>query len=144
LPGILLDTHVLYWLVSGAEQLSDEALLIIGENQQAGTLFVSPITAWELSIAARKPAHRNPPDLGVSSPPSRWFSAAVAATASTIIPIKQRIAIEAAEVVTATGHKDPGDCYLIATARVRSIPIMTTDEVMIGLAETNYLQVVEC
>ena len=143
MPGILLDTHVLYWLVSGAEQLSDEALLIIGENQQAGTLFISPITAWELSIAARKPAHRNPPDLGVSSP-SRWFSAAVAATASTIIPIKQRIAIEAAEVVTATGHKDPGDCYLIATARVRSIPIMTTDEVMIGLAETNYLQVVEC
>jgi len=143
LPGILLDTHVLYWLVSGAEQLSDEPLLIIGENQQAGTLFISPITAWELSIAARKPAHRNPPDLGVSSP-SRWFSAAVAATASTIIPIKQRIAIEAAEVVTATGHKDPGDCYLIATARVRSIPIMTTDEVMIGLAETNYLQVVEC
>ena len=68
----------------------------------------------------------------------------MAATASTIIPIKQRIAIEAAEVVTATGHKDPGDCYLIATARVRSIPIMTTDEVMIGLAETNYLQVVEC
>ena len=124
MPGILLDTHVPYWLVSGAEPLSDEALLAIGENQATGTLYVSPITAWELSIAARKPAHRGPPNLGVGSP-SRWFSAAVEATAAKIIPIRQRIAVEAAAVVTTTGHKDPGDCYLIATARVRKIPIMT-------------------
>ncbi|NUS18989.1 MAG: type II toxin-antitoxin system VapC family toxin [Mesorhizobium sp.] len=143
MPGILLDTHVLYWLVSGAEPLSNDALVTIGENQDAGTLFVSPITAWELAIAARKPAHKAPPDLGANSP-ARWFSAAVEATAAKIIPIKQRIATEAAAVVTVTGHKDPGDCYLIATARVRKIPIMTRDHVMRGLAVPQYLQIVDC
>ncbi|WP_136621682.1 MULTISPECIES: type II toxin-antitoxin system VapC family toxin [Mesorhizobium] len=143
MPGILLDTHVLYWLVSEAEPLSDEALVAIGENQEAGTLYVSPITAWELAIAARKPAHKNPPDLGTNSP-ARWFSAAVEATAAKIIPIRQRIAVEAAAVVTATGHKDPGDCYLIATARVRKIPIMTRDGVMRGLATPDYLQIADC
>lgn len=143
MPGILLDTHVLYWLVSGAEPLSDDALVIIGENQEAGTLYVSPVTAWELAIAARKPAHKAPPDLGANSP-ARWFSAAVEAAAAKIIPIKQRIAIEAAAVVTATGHKDPGDCYLIATARVRKIPIMTRDSVMREFATPDYLEVVGC
>ncbi|MDX8515577.1 type II toxin-antitoxin system VapC family toxin [Mesorhizobium captivum] len=143
MPGILLDTHVLYWLVSGVEALSDDALVTIGENQATGTLYVSPITAWELAIAARKPAHKAPPDLGASSP-ARWFSAAAEATTAKIIPIKQRVAIEAAAVVTTTGHKDPGDCYLIATARVRKIPIMTRDHVMRGLAAPNYLQVLDC
>lgn len=46
--------HALYWLVSGEQELSDEALIAIGESQDAGTLYVSPITAWELSLAARK------------------------------------------------------------------------------------------
>ena len=104
---------------------------------------MSPISAWELAIAARKPAHKGPPDLGELSP-SRWFSAAVSETACKIIPIRQRIAIEAAFVVDATGHKDPGDCYLIATARLRKIPIMTRDEIMIGLGAEGYVQVVAC
>ncbi|MDG4882954.1 type II toxin-antitoxin system VapC family toxin [Mesorhizobium sp. WSM4884] len=143
MPGILLDTHVLYWLVSGVEPLSNDALVMIGENQDAGTLYVSPVTAWELAIAARKPAHKAPPDLGANSP-ARWFSAAIEATAAKIVPIKQRIAIEAAAVVTATGHKDPGDCYLIATARVRKIPIMTRDHVMRGFSAPNYLQIADC
>ena len=145
MAGVLLDTHALYWLVSETEQLTEEALVAIGESQDAGTLFVSPITAWELSIAARKPAHRNSPYLGHASP-ARWFRQAVSATAAKIIPIKQRIAIEASDVVTATGHKDPGDCYLIATARIRKIALVTRDTMIRGIADAqpDYLAVVVC
>lgn len=143
MPGALLDTHALYWLVTAVESLSEEALLAIGENQAAGTLFVSPITAWELTIASRKPAHRDPPNLGAKTP-SKWFSEAVAATGAKIIPIRQRIACEAAAVVVETGHKDPGDCYLIATARVKKVPIITRDAVMQDLASRRYLQVIVC
>lgn len=143
MPGALLDTHALYWLVTAVESLSEEALLAIGENQAAGTLFVSPITAWELTIASRKPAHRDPPNLGAKAP-SKWFSEAVAATGAKIIPIRQRIACEAAAVVVETGHKDPGDCYLIATARVKKVPIITRDAVMQDLASRRYLQVIVC
>jgi PIN domain nuclease of toxin-antitoxin system len=116
LPGALLDTHTLYWLVTAAGAISEEALIAIAECQTAGTLYVSPITAWELTIASRKPAHKHPPNLGVGTP-SKWFSTAVAVTGAKVVPIKQRIACEAAAVVADTGHKDPGDCYLIATAR---------------------------
>jgi PIN domain nuclease of toxin-antitoxin system len=142
LPGVLLDTHTLYWLVSGVKPLTDEALVAIGESQAAGTLFVSPITAWELSIAAQKPPHRDPPQL--NSTISKWFRAAVRATSAKLIPIQQTIALEAAEVPVATGHRDPGDCYLIATSRVRKIPIVTRDALVRKLATDSYLDVIVC
>jgi PIN domain nuclease of toxin-antitoxin system len=142
LPGVLLDTHTLYWLVSGVKPLTDEALVAIGESQAAGTLFVSPITAWELSIAAQKPPHRDPPQL--NSTISKWFRAAVRATSAKLIPIQQTIALEAAEVPVATGHRDPGDCYLIATSRVRKIPIVTRDALVRKLATDGYLDVIVC
>ncbi len=143
MPGVLPDTHALYWLVTAADTLSGEALVSIAQNQDAGTLYVSPITAWELTIASRKPAHKNPPDLGATSP-ATWFSQAVKNTKSKIIPIKQRIAYEAAEVVVATGHRDPGDCYLIATARVKKIPIVTRDAIMQAHALCGYLDIILC
>lgn len=143
MPGALLDTHTLYWLVTEAETLSEEALVAIAENQAAGTLYVSPITVWELTIASRKPAHRSPPNLGVGTP-SKWFSKAVKETEAKIIPIKQPIACEAATVVVDTGHKDPGDCYLIATARVRKAAIITRDMTIQRLASPDYLTVIVC
>jgi PIN domain nuclease of toxin-antitoxin system len=142
LPGILLDTHALYWLVSGAKRLSNEALVAIGESQAAGSLLVSPITAWELAIAAQKPPHKDPPQL--NSTISKWFRAAVRVTSAKVVPIQQKIAIEAAEVLISTGHKDPGDCYLIATSRLRNAPLVTRDALVRQLASRGYLKVIVC
>lgn len=143
MTGALLDTHALYWLVTAVDRLSEEALIAIASNQSSGTLFVSPMTAWELAIASQKPAHRDPPNLGAATP-SKWFSEAVAATGAKVVPIWQRIACEAAAVAVDTGHKDPGDCYLIATARIKKIPIITRDIIMLQLAASSYLAVISC
>lgn len=116
-------------------------MVAIGENQQTATLYVSPITAWELSLAVRKP--NNAPQLGNISV-GKWFHAALRETSAKIASINQKIAIEAANVVAETGHKDPGDCYLIATARVRKIPIISRDSIMLGMATSNYLNVIGC
>ena len=142
MPGVLLDTHALYWLVSGAKRLSDEALVSIGESQTAGSLYVSPISAWELAIAVQKPRQKDPPQL--NSTVSTWFRAAMRATGAKIIPIQRSIAIEAADVPLVTGHKDPGDCYLIATSRVRNIPVVTRDTIIRGLADEGHLAVIVC
>jgi PIN domain nuclease of toxin-antitoxin system len=142
LPGVLLDTHALYWLVSGEEQLSNDDLVAIGESQEGRNLFVSPITAWELSLAARKRV--NAPQLGSGSA-GEWFREAVRAVSAKVVPISQRIAIESAEVVSKTGHKDPGDCYLIATARTKRVPIISRDAIIIGMAASpGYLTVIQC
>jgi PIN domain nuclease of toxin-antitoxin system len=145
LPGILLDTHALYWLVSGEVELTEQALVAIGENQEAGTLFVSPVTAWELSVAAQKNPRAGRPNLG-QDPPERWFREAVRATTARVIPIRQRISCEAAKVITDTGHRDPGDCFLIATARIRRMPLVTRDGAIRAMAEASpaYLDIIEC
>ena len=141
----LLDTHTLYWFVTEAEPLSDAALVAIAEAQASDRLYVSPATAWELGVAAQKPARADRPDLGALSARA-WFREALNATGARVIPIKQRIALEAAEVVAQTGHKDPGDCFLIATARMTRIPIITRDRAMrdIARADPAYLSVIEC
>jgi PIN domain nuclease of toxin-antitoxin system len=145
LAGILLDTHALFWLVSGEDMLTEAALVAIGVNQAAGTLFVSPITSWELSVATQKNRVAGRPHLGEESP-AQWFRAAVAVTEAKVIPIKQRISCEAAQVVVATGHRDPGDCFLLATARVRKLALVTRDRIIrqIADADPDYIDIILC
>jgi PIN domain nuclease of toxin-antitoxin system len=143
MSGALLDTHALYWLITAASTMSQEALLLIAESQTSRRLLVSPISAWELSLAALKPAHKDPVVLDNKSP-SRWFSLATKASGARVAPIHQKIACEAATVVVDTGHKDPGDCYLIATSRIKSTPLITRDHVLITLAAKGHLEVIRC
>ncbi len=65
----------------------------------------------------------NRPDIGDLSVKD-WFKAAVAGTSSKIVPIGPAIALEAANVVFTTGHKDPGDCYILATARCKKATVL--------------------
>jgi PIN domain nuclease of toxin-antitoxin system len=145
LTGLLLDTHALFWLVSGEQDLSDEALIAIGQSQAAGTLFVSPISAWELAVASKKSRVSDRPHFGDLSP-EQWFREAVKAIGAQVVPIRQRISCEAARVITLTGHKDPGDCFLVATARARKVPLATRDGILMAISEFDpaYLSVVVC
>jgi PIN domain nuclease of toxin-antitoxin system len=142
--GLLLDTHALYWLVRD-ETLSDASLVAIAQAQTNNALWVSPVTAWEMALAAQKPAHARRPDLGDSGA-ATWFRDAIAAAGARVAPIRHRIALGAAQVADATGHKDPADCFLIATARTRRIPLVTRDDVMLKLARDRggYLSIIRC
>lgn len=145
MPGVLLDTHTLHWLVSGEDALSEDAQVAIADAQEAGELLVSPITAWELSVATRKERVAGRPHLG-DQPPDQWLRDAVEVTEARIVPIQQRIALEAAKVVTDTGHKDPGDCFLIATARIRNVALVTRDGIIRTIAadRPGYIDLVVC
>ena len=85
--GALLDTFALYELLTSPEQLLADALAAIAENQASGTLYVSPITAWELALAAKKPPHKDPPDLGRLTA-AQWFRRAVTNSGAKVIPIR--------------------------------------------------------
>ena len=58
----------------------------------------------------------------------------------------QAITLEAAEVPATYTRKDPGDCFLIATSRVRRIRTITRDAAMCDLArdQPDYLSVIAC
>jgi PIN domain nuclease of toxin-antitoxin system len=141
---VLLDTHALIWLVEGAA-LSDQALLRIVRAQQTRSLYVSPISAWEAGLAMLKPDLAKRPNLlGLS--PDVWFRRSVRSLEAKTVPIRHKIALEAAKVPSVLGFGDPGDCFLIATAHLHRLTLITRDARIKVLAnhDPRYLQVLDC
>lgn len=142
MSGVLLDTNALIWFLNG-DPLSAASLSAIAAAQRAGRLLLSPVSAWEASLALRKVVHR--PSIR-DDDASAWFRAALRLDGARLVPIGQRIALEAAKVPLVHDNRDPGDCFLIATARVRRVPIITRDHAMIALSHhrPDYLAAIRC
>ena len=138
---LLLDTHALLWLVRG-EFRTQAAQDAVEATQDAGALYASAITAWELGVAELKRTSR--PELGMA--PGAWFRQALLTTGARLATITPAIAAEAASVPATYGRGDPGDCFLIATARVRRLSLVTRDGPILQLAAArpSYVRVVEC
>lgn len=136
-----MDTHALLWLVTDPDQLHEDALVAIGEAQEASKLFVSPITAWELAIAAGK--KKNAPAIG-DQLVKDWYRSAVAATSAKVVQIGPSIALLAADMIATTNHRDPGDCYIIATAKHKKVPVVSRDGIIHEIAATGYISAVNC
>ena len=138
---LLLDTHALLWLVRG-EFRTQAARDAVEAAQDAGALYASAITAGELGVAELKRTGR--PELGMAA--GTWFRQALRTTGARLATITPVIAAEAASVPGIYGRGDPGDCFLIATARVRRLSLVTRDGPILHLAaaQPSYLQMVEC
>ncbi len=119
------------------------ALAAIAAAQLASHVLISPISVSEAALALRKPNGR--PNLG-GRDAAQWFRAAVKLPGFKLANLTRRIALEAAKVPAIFGRGDPGDCFLIATAHVKRIPIVTRDQQMLRLAKTrpSYLTVIPC
>jgi PIN domain nuclease of toxin-antitoxin system len=142
MSAVLMDTNALIWFMN-SDYLEPAALSSIAVAQNANALLVSPFSAWEAALALRK--KRGRPDLG-GRDAATWFRAVLKVPGTQLARPSQRIAIEAADVPAIFGHGDPGDCFLIATAHIRRVPIVTRDSRMHELAakRPDYLQTIRC
>ena len=101
---------------------------------------MSDISLWELGVASHKKAFERRPDLqGLTL--DAWFAKKATSYGIRSLCISSRIALEAANVPSIYGSGDPGDCFLIATARIRKLTLVTRDYRIIKLAneERDYL-----
>ena len=136
-----MDTNALIWFLNG-DRMTQASLQAVGSAQAVGRLYVSPISAWEAAVALTKRGER--PHLRGDA--RSWFRAVLDIPGARLVPVNKRIALEAASVPAVYGRGDPGDCFLIATARLKKVPIVTRDAWMAALASRNpvYLAVIEC
>ena len=141
---LLLDTNALIWFLA-AEFMEPDALFAISQAQKAGSLYVSPITAWEAALALNKANPARRPNLN-GQDAATWFRKGCAITGAKIVHIGSRIALEAARVPPISGNGDPGDCFIIATARVSKLAVVTRDGNMQRLSanDPNYLKTIAC
>jgi len=108
----LLDTHVMLWWFRDMP-LSSAATAVLSELENQ--IYVSPVTAWELSIKAAK-GHV---DLSGS------YLDAVSESGFQILNITWSHAVAAAELPA--HHKDPFDRLLLGQASVEGMTVVSRD-----------------
>ncbi len=142
--GLLLDSHVLLWLESES-QVRLQTQLAIAVAKASAKLYMSDISLWELGVASHKKVFERRPDLqGLTL--EAWFAKKATSYGIRSLRITSRIAVEAANVPSIYGSGDPGDCFLIATARIRKLTLVTRDTKIVKLVRENpdYLSIIEC
>ncbi|MEN8149728.1 MAG: type II toxin-antitoxin system VapC family toxin [Planctomycetota bacterium] len=116
---VLLDTCALFWWVAMPDRMSVAAARACRRMESEGGV-VSSISFWELGVQQRK----GKIDLGV---PFDDFCDRVRSTGILeIVPVT--LAIWQESLRLPWEHRDPADRVIVATARLRGLPIVTADE----------------
>ena len=126
----LLDTHIFLWALMAPEKLTPKvrALLEDGDSQ----LWLSPISVWEtLVLAERKRIELQP---GAR----HWLEQALQQIPTREAPLTHRVAMESCALSFA--HKDPADRFLVATARVYELTLVTADRRLLEAKACNLLR----
>ena len=115
--SMILDTCAVLWLASGSKKLSRSALK---EINAASAVYVSAISGFEiaLKVSAGK--------LELSHPVEEWFKQVAEHHGLTILPLDLEVCIAAAKLPPS--HDDPFDRFIIATAKLNDLTVVTADE----------------
>lgn len=134
--ALLLDTCACLWLTRG-DPLDRGARDAIERAQAAGAIFVSAITAWEVATLVRKNRYQLKVAVEV------WFARLMALPGLRLAGLELHILIASAELPGAP-PSDPADRMICATARARSLAVVTRDERILAYGEAGFLNVVPC
>ena len=118
--NLLLDTHVLIWLMNGDDALSKKSQKIIENARKDGNIFISAISVWEVGMLEQKQR------IILNRPCLEWIKDALhyGIRLSSLTP---EIAIESCQLPGYSAG-DPADRIIIATARIESLTLLTCDE----------------
>ena len=113
---MILDTCALLWLATGNKRLSRGAVKKINESP---AVYVSAISGFEIGLKVAKKKLKLPLS------PKDWFTRVVEHHNLTILPLSLEICVAAAELPAI--HNDPCDRFIIATARLDDLTVVTAD-----------------
>jgi PIN domain nuclease of toxin-antitoxin system len=115
---ILLDTHVLLWLLEGDQSLGHRARQIADTALREDTLLVSAMTFWEVSMLIQRQR------LVLAQSATSWRQRALELGVSEI-PVSGDIGLLSTELEDFP--TDPADRIIAATALVQGATLITAD-----------------
>ena len=120
---LLLDTHIWLWCLGEPARLGPRLRRAVKDG--ANELWLSPVSAWEALLLNAKGRIRLRGDLAA------WLERATAGTREA--PLTHEIVLAAHRL--ALPHRDPADRFLVATAQVLGLTLVTADQRLLGLGE---------
>jgi len=126
---LLLDTHIWLWSVLEPERLSRRVTKEIQDSRNE--LWLSPISIWELIVLWQKKRMLPGEDL------EAWIPNALRALPIQEAPVTYEVARETGRL--RLPHRDPADRFLLATAKVFELTLVTADEHLLKVRDVSVL-----
>jgi PIN domain nuclease of toxin-antitoxin system len=122
---LLLDTHIWVWSLLEPERLTERvrAALTASDNE----LWLSPISTWEAMHLVERGRIESPDAPGRTV--ERWLAAVPVREA----PLTHQVALATSGIVLP--HQDPADRFLVATARLFDLTLVTADARLLALGD---------
>jgi PIN domain nuclease of toxin-antitoxin system len=134
---ILLDTCATLWLVADAP-MAESAMKAIGAAARLGVpLQISPITAWEIGLMARKGRFRS------SLSPQRWFERLRSLPGVQLCELSPEVLL-GSSFLPGELHGDPANRIIAATAREYGFTLLTRDQALLDYANEGHLAAIAC
>jgi PIN domain nuclease of toxin-antitoxin system len=128
--NLLLDTHIWIWSVGDRNRLATRVLRELANTENE--LWLSPISIWEVQLLYRKKRiELEGMDVGT------WTRKALEIRPLNEATLTIDVALEIPKLKLS--HGDPGDHFLVATAKVLGLTLVTSDECIIRSADVPIL-----
>jgi PIN domain nuclease of toxin-antitoxin system len=119
---LLLDTHIWLWSLVTPGRISRRVRRVLeGPDNE---LWLSPISVWELCVLVERGRVYLHTDV------ASWVAEAFRRAPLKEAPLTHQVALDSASV--GLPHRDPADRFLVATARVFDLTLVTADERLLG------------
>jgi PIN domain nuclease of toxin-antitoxin system len=115
---LLLDTHIWIWSHLEPWKITSEVTKELGDPRNE--LWLSPISIWELVLLVEKKRLELHRDMGEWVKQSMQELDLQEATFTLAVAEELRF--------TLLGYRDPGDRFLVATAKVYGLTLVTADQ----------------
>ncbi len=121
LMRILLDTHILIWLLEDSERISEAVHVQIQQAADEDSLYVAAITPWEIAMLVASGRLRLGQDV------AEWLEAALSLPGIRLESLSPAIAVASTRLPWQV-HPDPADRMVLATARHLDATLITSDQ----------------
>ena len=114
---LLLDTCAVLRLANG--EFGKFSRSAMNAMREADVLYVSPISEWEISLKWKQGGIELPLE------PRMLMRKVIDAYSLSLVPLSEEVMFKATELPEI--HKDPADRFIIATAVLGNMVVVTTD-----------------
>jgi len=134
--AVVLDTHVLVWLVQGNLRLAPSVVATIEQSAREDSVAVSAITPWEIAMLVAKGR------LTLARDVQDWIDEALAQPGIRLAALDPVIAV-ASTRLPGTLHGDPADRLIVATARQRGAQLITADDQLLAYGAAGHVDILD-